>query len=66
MAAAHETPTDEALLGPGEVTTLALFGGLALAAVTVLAVRRIPCATASTFDSPRSTSSLIRLTMNTW
>ena len=37
MTAAHETPTDQALLGPGEATTLALFGGLAIAAVTVLA-----------------------------
>jgi hypothetical protein len=37
MTAAHETPTDEALLGQGEVTALALFGGVALAAVTVLA-----------------------------
>jgi hypothetical protein len=36
------------------------------ALVTVPAVARIPRSTASSFGMPLSTSSLIRLTMNTW
>jgi hypothetical protein len=36
------------------------------ALVTVDAVLRMPRSTASSVDTPRSTSSLIRLRMNTW
>ena len=36
------------------------------ALVTVLAVVRIPRSTACSVESPRSTSSRIRLRMNTW
>ena len=38
----------------------------AAALVTEGAVALMPCRTASSVDSPASTSSLIRLTMNTW
>ena len=66
IAAARPTPI---ILNSTElsVAKIANTATITIAAlVTTPAVERMPCATASSVDSPRSTASRIRLRMNTW